>query len=54
MTDIAQAAGVSRAAVSYVLNGRKTGNVRLSEETVARIVAAAPNTAFSPITRPAN
>lgn len=48
MIDIARAAGVSRAAVSYVLNGGKMGNVRVSDETAARIREIAQELRFHP------
>ena len=48
MIDIAREAGVSRAAVSHVLNGNQTGNVRLSAETVARIRQIAEQQRFHP------
>jgi DNA-binding LacI/PurR family transcriptional regulator len=48
MIDIARAAGVSRASVSHVLNGKKAGNVRLSDETAARIRDIAREMRFLP------
>ena len=48
MINIARAAGVSRAAVSCVLTGGKTGNVRLSDETAARIRQIAQELRFHP------
>jgi LacI family transcriptional regulator len=38
--DVAKAAGVTRATVSYVLNDRTNGNVRISEETRLRVLKA--------------
>ncbi len=48
MIDIAEAAGVSRAAVSHVLNDEKSGNVRVSGETAARIREVAQELQFYP------
>ena len=39
VTDVARAAGVSRATVSYVLNGRR--DVRVSEPTRERVIETA-------------
>ena len=38
--DVAKAAGVSRATVSYVLNGKVDGTIRVSEETRSKILEA--------------
>ncbi len=46
-SDVAKKAGVSRAAVSVVLNGAKA-NVRVSEQTRLRILAAAAELEYSP------
>jgi DNA-binding LacI/PurR family transcriptional regulator len=48
MIDIAKAAGVSRAAVSHVLNGGRGTSIRLSEETAARIRRVADELRFHP------
>lgn len=45
--DVARRAGVSRAAVSVVLNGSRS-NVRVSEETRQRILSAATELGYSP------
>jgi LacI family transcriptional regulator len=47
LADIAKHAGVSGAAVSVVLNGAR-GNIGVSEETRARILAAAAELRYSP------
>lgn len=47
MGDIAQKAGVSRATVSFVLNGRDTA-VRISEETRCRVLEAADMLSYRP------
>jgi LacI family transcriptional regulator len=46
-TDVARAAGVSRATVSVVLNGTH-GNIRVSEETHRRVRAVAAALGYSP------
>lgn len=45
--DVAKLAGVSKAAVSYVLNGRKT-SIKITEETRNRILAAARQLNYHP------
>lgn len=45
--DVAERGGVSKTAVSYVLNGRQTG-VRISEETRSRVLAAARELGYHP------
>ena len=44
--DVARRAGVSRTAVSLVLNGRAAGNI--SEENQQRILAAAAELGYQP------
>ncbi len=46
--DVARQAGVSRAVVSYVINGRTGGNVRISEETRGRVLAAVQELGYQP------
>ncbi len=45
--DVAERGGVSKTAVSYVLNGRQTG-VRISDETRRRVLAAARDLGYHP------
>ncbi|MCC2667610.1 MAG: transcriptional regulator, LacI family, partial [Armatimonadetes bacterium] len=53
LRDVAQRAGISAAAVSAVLHGTGKGNIRVSEATRARILAAAQEMGFvvNPIAR---
>jgi LacI family transcriptional regulator len=44
--DVAKAAGVTRAAVSYVLNNRSEGNIRIGEGTRKRILEAAASLGY--------
>ena len=44
--DVARAAGVTRAAVSYVLNKRAEGNIRIGEATRKRILEAAASLGY--------
>ncbi|HWQ12836.1 MAG TPA: LacI family DNA-binding transcriptional regulator, partial [Roseiflexaceae bacterium] len=46
--DVARLAGVSRATVSYVINGRSGGKVRISEETRRRVQEAARQLGYQP------
>jgi LacI family transcriptional regulator len=46
--DVARIAGVSRAAVSYVINGRDIGTSAISEETRLRILDAARQLGYEP------
>ncbi|MGC8779884.1 MAG: LacI family DNA-binding transcriptional regulator [Anaerolineae bacterium] len=46
--DVARLAGVSRAAVSYVLNGRVGGPISVAEETRQRILEAAAALGYEP------
>jgi LacI family transcriptional regulator len=46
--DVARRAGVSRATVSYVLNGSSNGRVPISGETRARVLAAISELAYVP------
>ncbi|KHK96693.1 LacI family transcriptional regulator [Microbacterium mangrovi] len=48
LTDVARLAGVSRSAASFALNGRT--DLRISEETVARVRDAAEELGYSPNT----
>lgn len=45
---VAERAGVSTATVSYVLNGRRGGRSRVSEETSRRVLAAAEELGYVP------
>lgn len=49
--DVARIAGVSRATVSHVLNGRVDGNVPISEETRQRVMQAIAETGYVPDAR---
>lgn len=49
--DVARAAGVSRATVSYVLNGLANGRVPISEETCKRVLAAIEDLGYEPDAR---
>lgn len=46
--DVARRAGVSQATVSYVLSGRRSGQLRVSDETCQRVVAAAQELGYVP------
>jgi DNA-binding LacI/PurR family transcriptional regulator len=46
--DVAKAAGVSQATVSYILSGRRSGAVRVSDETSQRVLAAAAALQYVP------
>jgi len=46
--DVAREAGVSRATVSYVINNRTDGNVRISEETRCRVLEAIEELGYRP------
>jgi LacI family transcriptional regulator len=46
--DVARLAGVSRATVSYVINNRTDGNVRISEETRCRVLDAVKELGYRP------
>jgi LacI family transcriptional regulator len=46
--DVARLAGVSRATVSYVINNRTDGNVRISEETRCRVLEAVEELGYRP------
>jgi LacI family transcriptional regulator len=46
--DVARLAGVSRATVSYVINNRIGGNVRVSEETRRRVLEAVEKLGYQP------
>lgn len=50
-TDVARMAGVSRATVSYVLNGLANGRVPISEETCKRVLAAIEELGYEPDAR---
>ena len=47
-TDVARIAGVSRATVSYVLNGLANSRVPISEETCKRVLAAIEDLGYEP------
>jgi LacI family transcriptional regulator len=47
-TDVARMAGVSRATVSYVLNGVANGRVPISKETRERVLAAIKDLGYEP------
>lgn len=46
--DVADLAGVSRATVSYVMNGRSGGNVRITDETRQKVLAAIKTLGYQP------
>ena len=46
--DVAKAAGVSQATVSYILSGRRNGALRISEPTRERVLAAAAALEYVP------
>ena len=46
--DVARYAGVSQATVSYVLSGRRSGKLRVSEDTRQRVLAAAQELGYVP------
>jgi LacI family transcriptional regulator len=46
--DVASRAGVSRATVSYVLNGRANGQVQISDETLQRVLEAVNELGYEP------
>lgn len=50
-TNVAHLAGVSRATVSYVLNGLANGRVPISEETRKRVLAAVEELGYEPDAR---
>jgi LacI family transcriptional regulator len=50
-TDVARVAGVSRATVSYVLNGLADGRVPISEDTCKRVLAAIEDLGYEPDAR---
>ncbi len=47
--DVAQLAGVSRTTVSYVINGKSGGNVRISDETRQKVLEAARTLNYQPV-----
>ncbi|NOZ48585.1 MAG: LacI family transcriptional regulator [Chloroflexi bacterium] len=47
--EVAELAGVSRTTVSYVLNNKSGGNIRISEETRAKVWSAAEQLQYHPI-----
>src|ERR1043165_7040217 len=49
--DVARLAGVSRATVSYVLNGLTEGRVPISEETRQRVLEAIEELGYEPDSR---
>src|SRR5512144_1193078 len=49
--DVAKRAGVSRATVSYVLNGQTEGRVPISEETQQRVLDAIEELGYEPDAR---
>ncbi|MGW8225530.1 MAG: LacI family DNA-binding transcriptional regulator [Anaerolineales bacterium] len=49
--DVARHAGVSRATVSYVINGRKGGRVQISEETRQRVLDSIEKLGYEPDAR---
>jgi LacI family transcriptional regulator len=49
--DVARRAGVSRATVSYALNGRTNGQVPISEETLQRVLEAVKELGYEPDAR---
>lgn len=46
--DVAKRAGVSRATVSYVINGQTNGKVSISQETVDRVLQAVVDLGYEP------
>jgi DNA-binding LacI/PurR family transcriptional regulator len=46
--DVARRAGVSQATVSYVLSGRRSGKLRVSEDTRQRVMAAVQELGYVP------
>ena len=46
--DVAELAGVSRATVSYVINNKSDGNIRISEETFKRVWDAVKELGYHP------
>ena len=46
--DVARAAGVSQATVSYILSGRRNGEARISDETRARVLEAVAALGYVP------
>lgn len=46
--DVAQRAGVSRTTVSYVINGKSGGGVRISEATRERVLSAVKELGYTP------
>lgn len=48
-SDVAELAGVSRATVSYVLNRKSGGNIRISEETQRKVWDAARQLNYHPV-----
>ncbi len=48
-SDVAELAGVSRATVSYVLNRKTGGNIRISEETQRKVRDAAQQLNYHPV-----
>ncbi len=49
--DVARRAGVSRATVSYALNGRASGSVPISDETLQRVLEAVQELGYEPDAR---
>ena len=49
--DVARRAGVSRATVSYALNGRASGQMPISEETLQRVLEAVKELGYEPDAR---
>ncbi|MEQ7127223.1 LacI family DNA-binding transcriptional regulator [Actinopolymorpha sp. B11F2] len=48
VADVARLAGVSKATVSYVLSGRRSGSSRVSEETRQRVLDAVRSLGYAP------